>query len=240
MRSVSAVSKLCPQIPREQLTLVRSAALGLTSLGVVDSSQRASDAERDKVVADLRQHLIDGRLTLEEFADRVGTTLAARTHGELAVVVTDLPTRGSTAPVPNGRSTRLTGAAFGHAVRRGRIRLSRRPFAFASFADLDLDLRDAMIEHEDTLVTAIVGFGNLDVYVPDGVNVVVSGMSIFGHCRQWGFDAGRADAPTIRVRVIGVFAAADVWSVPRDVVGDYGEVFRAVQERHLSGRPAVN
>ena len=203
---------------------MRCAALGLASLGVVDPSLRASDAEREKVVADLRQHLVDGRLTLEEFTDRVGTTLAARTHGELAVVVTDLPTRRSTAP----------------ARRRGRIRLPRRPVAFVGFADLDLDLREATIEHEDTVVTAIVGFGNVDVYVPDGVNVVVSGMSIFGHCRQWGFDAGRADAPTIRVRVVGMFATADVWSVPRDVVGDYGEVFRAVQERHRSGRPAVN
>ena len=219
---------------------MRCAAYGLASLGVVDPSQRASDAERDKVVADLRQHLVDGRLTLEEFTDRVGTTLAARTHGELAVVVTDLPTRRSTAPAVNRRSLRLTGAAFGHAVRRGHIRLPRRPVAFAGFADLDLDLRDATIEHEDTVVTAIVGFGNVDVYVPDGVNVIVSGMSIFGHCRQWGFDAGRADAPTIRVRVVGMFATADVWSVPRDVVGDYGEVFQAVQERHRSGRPAVN
>jgi uncharacterized protein DUF1707/cell wall-active antibiotic response 4TMS protein YvqF len=219
---------------------VRCTAPGLAFLGVVDPSQRASDAERDKVVADLRQHLVDGRLTLEEFTDRVGTTLAARTHGELAVVVTDLPTRRSTAPARDLRTTRLTGAAFGHAVRRGRIRLPRRSAAFAGFADLDLDLRDATIEHEDTLVTVIVGFGNVDVYVPDGVNVVVSGMTIFGHCRQWGFDAGRADAPTIRIRVVGMFATADVWSVPRDVVGDYGEVFRAVQERHRSGRPAVN
>jgi hypothetical protein len=207
---------------------------------VVDPSQRASDAERDRVVFDLRQHLVDGRLTLEEFTDRVGTTLAARTHGELAVVVTDLPTRGSTAPASDRRATRRTGAAFGHVVRRGRIRLPRRSTAFAGFADLDLDLRDATIEHEDTAVTVIAAFGNVDVYVPDGVNVVVSGMSIFGHCRQWGFDAGRADAPTIRVRIAGMFATADVWSVPRDVSGDYGEVFRAVQERHRSGRPAIN
>ena len=192
------------------------------------------------MVAELRRHLVDGRLTLEEFADRVGTTLAARTHGQLADVVTDLPTRRSSAPAADRRSLRLTGAAFGHAVRRGRIRLSRRPVALAGFADLDLDLRDATIEDEDTVVTAIVGFGNVDVYVPDGVNVIVSGMSIFGHCRQWGFDAGRADAPTIRVRVVGMFATADVWSVPRDVVGDYGDVFRAVQARHRGERPAVN
>jgi len=207
---------------------------------VADPSQRASDAERDEVVAHLRRQLVDGRLTLEEFADRVGTTLAARTHGELAEVVTDLPTRRSSVPAADRRSLRLTGAAFGHVVRRGRIRLTRRPVAFAGFADLDLDLRDATIEHEDTVVTAIVGFGNIDVYVPDGVNVIVSGLSILGHCRQWGFDAGRADAPTLRVRVVGVVATADVWSVPRDVVGDYGDVFQAVQARHRGEKPAVN
>lgn len=201
-------------------------------LGVADPLQRASDAERDDLVADLRQHLVDGRLTLEEFTDRVGATLSARTHGELAKVVNDLPASPSSTPAAPRRRLRFTGAAFSHVVRRGRVRLPRRSFAVAGLADLDLDLRDATIEDAETVVTAIVGFGNLDVYVPDGVNVILSGMSVFGHCRQWGFDAGRADAPTIRVHVVGMFATADVWSVPRDVAGDYGEVFRAVQERH--------
>lgn len=86
----------------------------------------------------------------------------------------------------------------------------------------------------------IAGFGNVDVYVPDGVNVIVAGMSIFGHCRQWGVDAGRPEAPTIWIRVLGIFATADVWSVPRDVAGDYGEVFRAVQERHRRGRSTTS
>lgn len=73
---------------------MRRAGNGPASLSVVDPAQRASDAERDEV-ADLRRHPVSGRLMLEEFADRVGTTLAARTHGELADVVTDLPARRS-------------------------------------------------------------------------------------------------------------------------------------------------
>jgi hypothetical protein len=207
---------------------------------VGDPLQRASDAERDDVVADLQQHLVDGRLTLEEFTDRVGATLAARTQGELAEVVTGLPASPSRARAVSRRPLRFTGAALGHVVRRGRVQLRRRAFVVAGLADLDHDLRDATIEDAETVVTAIVGFGNIDVYVPDGVNVVLTGVSIFGHCRQWGFDAGRADAPTIRVHMVGMFATADVWSVPRDVAGDFGEVFRAVQERHRNARPAVN
>lgn len=81
-----------------------AACFGLASLGVADPSQRASDAERDEVVADLRQHLVDGRLTLEEFTDRVGRVLTGRTHGELAEVVADLPVTRPSAPAVNRRS----------------------------------------------------------------------------------------------------------------------------------------
>jgi hypothetical protein len=52
---------------------------------------RASDADRHRVVAELQQHAAAGRLSLDEFSDRVDQVLLARTHGELAAVVRDLP-----------------------------------------------------------------------------------------------------------------------------------------------------
>ncbi|MGH9095816.1 MAG: DUF1707 SHOCT-like domain-containing protein, partial [Acidimicrobiales bacterium] len=45
--------------------------------------QRAADADRDRTVTLLREHVVVGRLTLDEFSDRVGNALAARTRGEL-------------------------------------------------------------------------------------------------------------------------------------------------------------
>ena len=205
---------------------------------MADAGQRASDADREEAVVALREHLVEGRLTLEEFSDRVGSALAARTVGDLAALGSDLP-RGEVAVAIERRSTRVTGAALAHVVRRGRLRLARRLLAGAVFSDLDLDLRDATITSSETTVTVAVGFGNVDVYVPDGVNVVVTGAVVFGHRRQWGFDAGRADAPTIHVRVVGMFATVDVWSVPREINGDYGEVFKAVQALHRGDRPAL-
>jgi len=56
-----------------------------------DDTIRASDAERDAVVEELRRHAADGRLTMTEFEDRVAEALAARTRGDLAPVLRELP-----------------------------------------------------------------------------------------------------------------------------------------------------
>ena len=197
---------------------------------MTDSSLRASDAERDAAVESLRQHLVDGRLSLEEFTDRVGSALAARTHGQLAEVAADLPSSGAVVTAgPDRRAVGTTAAIFGHAVRRGRFRLRRRTRVVAAFADVDLDLRDASLEAPETTVAGLLLFGNVDVYVPEGVNVEVNGLTLFGHRRQWGRDGGSPDAPTIRIRVIGIFATADVWCVPRDLQGDYGQIIRELE-----------
>jgi hypothetical protein len=56
---------------------------------------RASDADRERIVAALERHTAAGRLSLEEFAERVDRTLACRTHADLAAVVRDLPTESA-------------------------------------------------------------------------------------------------------------------------------------------------
>ena len=51
----------------------------------------ASDAERERCVALLRDAVGEGRLTLDEFSERVGLAHAARTDQELAHLARDLP-----------------------------------------------------------------------------------------------------------------------------------------------------
>jgi uncharacterized protein DUF1707 len=53
---------------------------------------RVGDADRQSVVAELQRHYIDGRLNSEELGERVSRALAARTFGELAEPLHDLPT----------------------------------------------------------------------------------------------------------------------------------------------------
>jgi Domain of unknown function (DUF1707)/2TM domain len=65
------------------------------------ASLRASDADRERTVAQLRQHHGDGRLTLDEFDERMNQAYAARTLGELDRLLTDLPPVAVSPPVPS-------------------------------------------------------------------------------------------------------------------------------------------
>lgn len=56
-----------------------------------DPGLRASDADRDRIVEQLRRHTADGRLTMEEFDQRMSAAYAAKTYGELAGLTRDLP-----------------------------------------------------------------------------------------------------------------------------------------------------
>jgi hypothetical protein len=56
-----------------------------------DHSIRASDQDRDVVVAVLRDAYTAGRLTLEEFDERMTAAYASRTWGELRKLTQDLP-----------------------------------------------------------------------------------------------------------------------------------------------------
>ena len=56
-----------------------------------DPAIRASDGERDQVVALLQRDFADGRLTQAELEERAGTALAARTRDQLRALTADLP-----------------------------------------------------------------------------------------------------------------------------------------------------
>ena len=56
-----------------------------------DPRIRASDADRDRTAEFLREHLAAGRLTQEEFSERLDKAYAAKTLGELDELLADLP-----------------------------------------------------------------------------------------------------------------------------------------------------
>ena len=56
-----------------------------------DPRIRASDADRDRAASLLREHHAAGRLTAEEFHERMDRALEAKTLGELDELMNDLP-----------------------------------------------------------------------------------------------------------------------------------------------------
>ena len=56
-----------------------------------DPNIRASDADRDRAASLLREHHAAGRLTAEEFAERLDRAFVAKTVGEIDALLKDLP-----------------------------------------------------------------------------------------------------------------------------------------------------
>ncbi|RVX47116.1 uncharacterized protein DUF1707 [Nonomuraea polychroma] len=52
---------------------------------------RASDSDRDRVAAILREHTAQGRITMDEFNERLEQLYQSKTYGELAKLTSDLP-----------------------------------------------------------------------------------------------------------------------------------------------------
>jgi DUF1707 SHOCT-like domain len=85
----------------------------------MNDSIRVSDADRDHVTAQLRDHFAAGRITPGELDERLSAALNAKTFGDLRAVMADLP---GPVPAPLSAATPPLRATPAWAVRR------RRPF----------------------------------------------------------------------------------------------------------------
>jgi Domain of unknown function (DUF1707) len=80
-----------------------------------DPSLRASDEDRDRTSALLREHHALGRLSPDEFSDRLDKTFAATTIGELEQLLRDLP-RMDLYRLPGAEMTRQPRQAQGRSA----------------------------------------------------------------------------------------------------------------------------
>ncbi|MEV0389649.1 DUF1707 domain-containing protein [Nonomuraea sp. NPDC050643] len=89
---------------------------------------RASDVDRDRVAAILREHTAQGRITMDEFNERLEELYKSKTYGELAKLTVDLPDvdlrhlpvkASSAAPAQRGMHTGMRAAWSAWAVASG-------------------------------------------------------------------------------------------------------------------------
>jgi hypothetical protein len=67
---------------------------------------RVSDAERDRALAELSEHFQAGRITQDEFDERSGLALTAKTGDDLRELFTDLPDGAAVGDGTHGDDTR--------------------------------------------------------------------------------------------------------------------------------------
>jgi hypothetical protein len=102
---------------------------------------------------------------------------------------------------------------FGDITRGGAWRLSGKTSVVTIFGDIDLDLRHATLPTEGARIGAAAPFGNIDIAVPSGAEVVVGGFTLFGS-KKVAVDgaAARDDGAVIRVRGFSLFGSMKVRS----------------------------
>jgi hypothetical protein len=171
-----------------------------------------TDAERDQALAQLREACVDGRLTLEEFSERVETVLTARTQTEIAPAVADIAAMRA-APVVEREETEQIIAVMGDAKRKGRWRIGPLTRAIAVMGGCQLDLRQAEVTSSEVEIVAYAIMGDVKVIVPEGVDVELTGVAIMGDKKYKVKDAKPLPgAPLIRVRAYVVMGDVKVES----------------------------
>jgi hypothetical protein len=162
---------------------------------------RASDVEREETVARLREGAAEGRLTLEEFTERIDGAYGAHTRGELDVLVHDLPEASAASPALPARRTprRWIVSVMGNSVRRGRWRVAERATALTVMGNATIDLRHAELSGPEVTITVFTMMGNTHVIVPPGVDVDLSAVAIMGNRFDRSRSEARPGAPLVRV-----------------------------------------
>jgi hypothetical protein len=161
---------------------------------VARSELRASHEDRDRVVELLRVSAGDGRLTADELDERLELAMTARTYGELAKLVADLPAGGSSTSAPTLRAKEVmridTGS--GHAVRNGRWVVPQRIEARVRSGHVKLDFTDAVITQPSLQLDAEVRSGHVILITKPGIVVDTDDVVVrSGHVRvraPWGPD----------------------------------------------------
>ena len=141
---------------------------------------RASDADRDRVIDVLRGAVGDGRLTADEFEERLEAALSSRTLGQLAVLTADLvagPGRPGAA-VAQAEDVIRIDQRGGSVQRGGRWMVPRRLELRVSWCDVILDFTKAVIV-ADTLLIDINGRGGaLILVLGPGIVVDVDDLAV--------------------------------------------------------------
>lgn len=171
----------------------------------------ASDAEREDAVARLRDASAEGRLTLDELANRTGSAYGARTQGELLAVTADLPALPATPVSQRWRNwPTIVVGIFAPIARRKRRRLRPHTIVVSIFAPTKLDLRPALFEGGTATIEIVGVFAPVTIVVPRHVDVDLIVLPVFAPVREIG-EPGDLGAASPRVRVVGVSVFAPVF-----------------------------
>jgi hypothetical protein len=184
---------------------------------IARSELRASHDDRDRVVEVLRVSAGDGRLTAEELDQRLELALTARTYGELAELVSDLPAAvaSAAATAPRPKEVARIDCQSGHVRRVDRWVVPQRMEVKVTSGHVVLDFTQAVITQPTVQLAINVRSGHVLLRTKPGIVVDADDVAIrSGHVRvraPWG-----PDVPVLlRIEVTGKVGSGHFLAGPR-------------------------
>lgn len=182
---------------------------------------RASDADRERVAAVVREAAAEGRIGLDEVDERLSAVFAAKTYGELAQVTADLPAdtgqdpRESAAPARryeyDGAQESVTAIGIlGGFQRRGVWTVPRVLTSVTIMGGGEIDLRAARFTGRDVTIRVVAIMGGVNIIVPEDAEVQVDGVGIMGGFDSRAAGPGKPGAPRIKVTGFAFWGGAGV------------------------------
>lgn len=177
-----------------------------------DAGIRASDTERARAAHRLTEAVGEGRLTLEEFTQRVGSAYASTTRDELGALTADLPSRMDSAENdPERIKRRWRVAILGGSDYTGRWRVPAKTGFFALMGGSKIDLREATLASQEIEITLVSIMGGSDVLVPRGIRVEVDATNVLGGDEvKIDESAVMPDSPTVHVRTYSLMGGNNI------------------------------
>jgi hypothetical protein len=134
---------------------------------------RVSDAERTHVVNLLQKAIGHGLLSLDEFTERTDTALAAKTRGELNMVLVDLPGLTHTAPEsPIQEKPVELRANMATLKRSGQWTVPRQLVIHNRLGSTVLDFTEATIQYNEVRIQLNCGGGTVKIVLPERASVI--------------------------------------------------------------------
>jgi Domain of unknown function (DUF1707) len=155
------------------------------------AAQRAADVDRDAVADRLRIAAREGRLEPWELDDRIGQAYRAKTYGDLAALVADLPAQ------PDTLVLRTTAPNIKQA---GRWSVPQRITAESTTGWITIDFTQASCAYREVIVEVVTQTGWIQLILPEGWAARVGPLSTYtGHISNRAAQLADPGAPTVIV-----------------------------------------
>jgi hypothetical protein len=176
---------------------------------------RVSDADRDQVTEVLHAAYADGRISLDEHAERTSAALEAKTFDDLARLTDDLVPAAAPKPAPlslvpdSGQPDRIT-AMLAESKRKGPLTVGRSLLVNVIAGSAVVDLTEATFTAPEVEISCIQFLGSITIRVRPGTTVRIEAANVLGDSSVKNIGEPDSGEPTLVVRGTNILGEISV------------------------------